>query len=133
MIAIIKNIMSKILKSNDQEVELSPSREAMAEFELKYKKIIIGYLKLHNGSWTFDYSSEFKEQSQISPIVDFPDKYKTYQSETLFPFFASRIPSIKRLKIQNMVLDTITNDEALLLKMFGKQSVANPYILINHN
>ncbi len=122
-----------LFKSDDQEVELSTPMEAIAEFELSYKNILIGSLKLNNGLWSFTYSNEFKEQNSISVIVDFPDKNKIYKSSALFPFFASRIPSLQRLKIQKVVSENITKDEVSLLKMFGKQSIANPYQLIAHN
>jgi HipA-like protein len=122
-----------LFKSDDQEVELSTPMEAIAEFELSYKNILIGSLKLNNGLWSFTYSNEFKEQNSISAIVDFPDKNKIYKSSALFPFFASRIPSLQRLKIQKVVSENITKDEVSLLKMFGKQSIANPYQLIAHN
>ena len=79
-----------------------------------------------------DYIDGAKENS-ISIIVDFPDKNKIYKSSSLFPFFASRIPSLQRLKIQKVVSENITKDEVSLLKMFGKQSIANPYQLIAHN
>ena len=74
-----------LFKSDDQEVELSTPMEAVAEFELSYKNILIGSLKLDNGLWTFAYSNEFKEQNSISIIVDFPDKNKIYKSSSLFP------------------------------------------------
>ena len=133
MLTKITEKIPYLFKSEDQEVELSTPIEVVAEFELNYKKVIIGTLILNNGFWIFSYSNEFKEQTRISAIVDFPDKNKIYKSSSLFPFFASRIPSLQRLKIQNIISNNITIDEVSLLKMFGKQSITNPYQLIAQN
>ena len=129
---MINKLLGKVqylFKSDDQEVELTTPHGTDAEFELIYKKLIIGTLKPNDAVWSFEYSDNFKNQSDIKPIVDFPDKYKIYQSVALFPFFAFRIPSLQRLKIQKLVSENITNDEVTLLKMFGKRSIANPYEL----
>ena len=125
--------MQYLFKSDDQEIELSTPIDTNAEFNLLYKKLVIGTLKLNNGIWVFVYSNDFKKQEEISPITDFPDKNKTYQTSSLFPFFASRIPSLQRLKIQNIIADNFTKNEVSLLKMFGKQSITNPYHLIHQS
>ena len=125
--------MQYLFKSDDQEIELSTPIDSNAEFNLLYKKLVIGTLKLNNGIWVFIYSNDFKKQEEISPITDFPDKNKTYQTSSLFPFFASRIPSLQRLKIQNIIADNFTKNEVSLLKMFGKQSITNPYHLIHQS
>jgi HipA-like protein len=130
MISTFFNKIQTFFKSEDQEDELVTLTEDVAEFELIYQKTLIGNLTLKNGVWTFAYSSAFKEQNQISNIVDFPNKEKIYQSPVLFPFFSSRIPSLQRLKLQKIIAENTINDEVLLLKKFGKQSIANPYQLI---
>ena len=121
-----------LFKSAEQEVELSTPTDISVEFELSYQKLVIGTLKLNNGVWTFAYSDNFKQQNEINPIVDFPNKDKIYRSTGLFPFFAFRIPSLQRLKLQKIVAEDISTDEVSLLKTFGKQSIANPYQLIAH-
>ena len=83
-----------LLKSDDQEIALSTPLDTNAEFMLLYKKLIIGTLKLNNGMWIFTYSNDFQKQEEISPITDFPDKNKTYQTRFLFPFFASLCAAI---------------------------------------
>ena len=133
MFTEIMDKMQYLFKSDDQEIELSTPIDTNAEFNLLYKKLVIGTLKLNNGIWVFIYSNDFKEQEEISPITDFPDKNKTYQTSSLFPFFASRIPSLQRLKIQNIIADNFTKNEVSLLKMFGKQSITNPYHLIHQS
>lgn len=122
--------MPALLKSDDQEIALSTPLDTSEAFTLLYKKLVIGTLKLNNGVWIFTYSHDFQKQEEISPITDFPDKNKIYQTRFLFPFFASRIPSLQRLKIQNIISDNFTKNEVSLLKMFGKQSITNPYHLV---
>jgi HipA-like protein len=122
--------MKNLFKPYDQEIDLSTPHNTSAEFRLMYGKIDIGILELREGVWTFAYSNEFILQDEINTIVSFPDKYKVYQSSKLFPFFAFRIPSLQRLKIQKKVMDDIVTDEVTLLKMFGKQSISNPFQLI---
>ena len=92
--------------------------------------MLIGHLKFNKGLWTFEYSQQFKEQNTMNTLVGFPKKEKVYQSAVLFPFFAGRIPSLQRLKLQNIISDNTTKDEVSLLKIFGKQSITNPYHLI---
>ncbi|NJN33340.1 MAG: hypothetical protein HC817_02875 [Saprospiraceae bacterium] len=122
--------MQYLFKSEDQEVDLTTPNDTVAEFSLLYKKLIIGTLKLDNGIWSFAYSNEFKGQEEISPIVDFPNKNKIYQTRNPFPLFLSRIPSLQRLKIQHIIPQNFTTDDVSLLKLFGKQSITNPYQLI---
>jgi HipA-like protein len=131
MVTKIINKIQYLFKSEDQELELSTPINTSVEFELTYKNLVIGVLKLNNGLWAFTYSEAFKHQNEINAIVDFPDKHKVYQSNVLFPFFAFRIPSLQRLKLQHVISDSFTNDEVSLLKMFGKQTIANPYQLIS--
>ncbi len=133
---MITKIITKIqylFKSEEQEPQLFTPVNTLVEFKLSYQKLIIGTLKLNNGLWTFEYSDDFKQQNEINAIVDFPNKNKIYQSRELFPFFAFRIPSLQRLKLQKIVSENITTDEVSLLKMFGKQSIANPYHLVAHS
>ncbi len=130
MLSKLIDRLQEFFKSEDQEVELSTPKDSFAKFELSFQDLLIGTLEHQNGRWSFTYSEAFKAQDRIRPIVDFPDKQKIYQSEGLFPFFSSRIPSLQRLKIQKIVAPDFTMDEVGLLKKFGKQSIANPYHLV---
>lgn len=129
MLTTIKKIQY-LFKSEDQEIELSTPKGIVGTFRLMYKNIHIGTLTLNNGLWSFAYSPEFQSQDIISPIVGFPDKHKTYQSNLLFPFFASRIPSLQRLKLQKIIPPDFPEDEVALLEKFGRQSITNPYQLL---
>lgn len=123
--------LKKILSSHDWLEDLVVPKNKTALFVLSYENLVIGELSLEKGNWEFKYSELFKRQEELKPIVDFPDKTKIYQSEKLWPFFASRIPSTSRPSIKEIIDNTKIdpNDLVELLKLFGKQTIANPYKL----
>jgi hypothetical protein len=65
------------------------------------------------------------------PITDFPDKQKIYTNQQLWPFFASRIPTLNQpyqlKKIERAKINK--NDSVGLLKLFGSETITNPYRL----
>ena len=117
-------------KSDGQESFHTPS-DVNIVFELSYKDLILGYLSVDNGEWKFYYSEEFKGQDSLLPLVDFPNKNKTYYSHELWPFFMSRIPGMGQPKVQEILKkeNIRENDEVSLLRLFGKRTIANPYTL----
>ena len=92
----------------------------------------IGTLSADKGEWVFRYSDEFRHQSEIKPIVDFPDVNKDYRSRGLWPFFALRIPSPEQPNVRDFIrsLPEEKADEGILLKEFGARSIANPFRLV---
>ena len=70
--------------------------DSQGVFHLVNGKQLIGELTYSNGVWDFEYSSDFKRNSFAQPIMDFPDKEKKYTNEQLWPFFATRIPSLNQ-------------------------------------
>src|SRR5881296_897659 len=112
-------------------VEPLPVDEKIA-FKVVLGSLVIGTLRADKGEWVFDYSDEFRKQSEIKPIVDFPVTDREYRSRSLWPFFALRIPSLKQPEvrefIQHMPHDKV--DEGILLKEFGTRSIANPFRLV---
>jgi len=92
-------INAKLWKSEGQEYIQTPKNISVI-FELTYKSLTIGFLKLKESVWTYEYSDEFKKQSDIQPLTDFPDVDKVYESKELLPFFMQRIPSISQPKVQ---------------------------------
>ncbi|WP_026914215.1 HipA N-terminal domain-containing protein [Christiangramia portivictoriae] len=103
------------------------------KFQLKHQENIIGYLNYENSSWNFYYSDWFKNQNDLKPLFEFPLKEKNYTSKELWPFFESRIPSLKQPRIQNYLeshpMDS--NDKVKLLQVFGITSINNPYKLLS--
>ncbi len=120
----------KLWKTEEQENIITPLNETVV-FELKYKDLLIGWLKLEKGVWSFAYSDAFKLQSEILPLSDFPSLDKEYSSEELYPFFVHRIPSMKQPKVQKVIrakkIDS--TNEVALLKLFGVRSISNPFLL----
>ncbi|HEY5504766.1 MAG TPA: HipA N-terminal domain-containing protein [Sedimentisphaerales bacterium] len=101
-------------------------------FKVVLGSLIIGTLRADKGEWVFTYSDDFRKQSAIKPIVDFPATDREYRSPSLWPFFALRIPSPKQPEVQEFI-ERMTEDkvnEGILLKEFGIQSIANPFRLV---
>jgi HipA-like protein len=127
MIGKIKNYLWKT-----EGIDFSnPSSNIKADFNLAFEKILIGILTYEDGYWIFKYSDEFKKNEILAPIIDFPDKDKVYTSPELWPFFASRIPSLNQpfhdKKIKKANADK--NDSVALLRLFGKNTITNPFRL----
>ncbi len=94
-------------------------------FKLEYKGLSVGTLSFYDGYWYFEYSDEFIGQTEILPLVNFPDKSKQYKSDTLWPFFATRVPSNAQLMIPDEQKTDIIQD----LKNYGRRTISNPFIL----
>jgi HipA-like protein len=101
-------------------------------FHLIYGKQLVGVLTYSDNKWIFEYSTEYKNKSSMQPIIDFPDKEKVYTDNQLWPFFATRIPSLNQpyqiKKIQKANIQE--NDSVGLLKLFGKETITNPFRLV---
>ena len=113
-----------------QGVEPLP-KSAKIAFQLKLGHLHVGTLRAEDGSWVFSYSDEFRRQTLIKPIVDFPFADREYRSTDLWPFFMLRIPSLKQSAVHEFLKqhpkDSV--DEGVLLKEFGNRSIANPFRL----
>ena len=129
MLNLFKKIIRKGGTTSLKPVEFN--FEGQIKFVLKIKLLVIGYLSIENGLWHFIYSEEFKNQDKYARLTGFSDLNKTYKAEVLWPFFKIRIPGLKQPMIRDIIeaenLDS--KNEAVLLKRFGKESMANPYIL----
>ena len=128
MLSVLKGLFKEPLglsntKTNEQSQE---------KFGLGYKELEVGTLTFKDGEWVFKYSDDFKNQNIIQPLVDFPDVTKTYRSDELWPFFLSRIPGLAQPAVKELLKkeQIDENDEAALLKRFGKTSIANPFTLV---
>jgi len=125
------NKIKKLLGKPEGVEEVNTSKAKKASFGLLYNNLPIGVLELKNGIWKFYYSEPFKRQSDIAPLVDFPDVDKVYESEDLWPFFVSRIPSTNRPSVKEVIdkehIDA--GDLAALLGRFGKKTITNPFQL----
>jgi len=105
--------------------------ESRLSFRVLLGPLEIGELTRDREEWVFRYSEAFRKQTAIKPIVDFPSVAKEYRSSNLWPFFLLRIPSPTQPMVQrhiaNHKFDEV--DEGVLLREFGRWSVANPFEL----
>lgn len=125
----------KYIKSQVKAKDLPCTYEQInhnPKFQLKYHHNIIGYLNFSDNVWSFIYTDWFKDQNDLQPLFEFPSKEKLYKSAELWPFFESRIPSIKQPKVQEYLEShpSDRNNKVKLLELFGVTSVNNPYKLI---
>ncbi len=131
---MIKKNWSKIMGYLSQEQGhdsiVTPVNEE-GEFDLYYNELEIGRLTVQDGSWKFVYSDDFKNQSEISTLIDFPILEKKYESDVLWPFFSIRIPSLAQPSVQKILEQENIDEEntVKLLKRFGRKVIANPFIL----
>lgn len=116
----------KMIWHDSEETNLSAIKGEKGRFDLKIGELFMGTLTYLNGTWTYSYSEDFKKQDKYAPIVNFPNVNQEYESDQLWPFFASRIPGMSQLKEAN---DENT-DIVSLLKKYGQHVIANPYVLI---
>lgn len=114
---------------NEKEV---PLHSARVEFRLIYGQLPLGVLSYQNSVWEWKYSDAFRAQERIVPLIEFPDVNRVYQTEELWPFFATRAPSLKRPDILQIIerehIDK--NDEVALLTRFGQRTITNPFELV---
>jgi HipA-like protein len=112
-------------------VEPIPDDEKLA-FKVMLDSLLVGTLRAEDGEWSFTYSDDFRSQSRVKPIVDFPSLNKEYRSRNLWPFFALRIPSPTQPAVRDFIRSQPHEkaDEGILLKEFGARSVANPFRLV---
>jgi HipA-like protein len=132
MLEKAKKLFKYLNQHSEGHEDLKTPKGIHAEFELKYKTLTVGYLELHDGTWNFSYSREFKKQDDLRPIVQFPDKNKMYKNEELWPFFTVRIPGLKQPEIQHIIESENIDrtNEVELLKRFGEKTISNPYELV---
>lgn len=125
------NIFKKWNAEGQEDIQ-TPKNETV-EFKLTYKRLLIGFLKLDKGVWSFHYSEDFKSQDVIKPLLDFPNLETVYKSEALYPFFLERIPSTKQPKVQKVIKENKINpkNEVDLLKFFGIETISNPFSLLS--
>ncbi|MDZ7739083.1 MAG: HipA N-terminal domain-containing protein [Bacteroidales bacterium] len=128
MIEKLKNILWKV---DGMEFNDNPAGSEGA-FQLKYGKQVIGILSYEDNQWTFKYSDEFRKGTELNPIIDFPDTEKIYINDQLWPFFASRIPSLNQpFQLKKILKANIRKDDSVgLLRLFGNETITNPFRLL---
>lgn len=120
-------------RKEDNKAKLHLPLEESGKFILKLNTLEIGILGYKEGIWSFQYSDAFKSYNNLHPIPGFPDLNKTYTSESLWPFFQTRIPGLGQPKVKDILTKEKIDkkNESALLKRFGTKTIANPYTLIH--
>lgn len=126
----IKNIFKKKDPKMNYEKGIKSLTEENAVFELKYKNLLIGTLeyKFKEDEWYFEYSTEFKSQNKIAPILSFPNTDKVYSGKELWSFFSSRIPDNTSESTDNKEKES-NSSLITLLKSYGQKTITNPFDL----
>jgi HipA-like protein len=127
---MLKKIAKALWHTEGMKNRLTPD-DMQVQFVLSYNKLVIGYLSVNQGKWTFEYSEDFKKQGEILPLSNFPNKEMVYSSEELWPFFASRIPSAAQLERKAKITsdELSERNEVHLLRKYGHRTITNPFIL----
>lgn len=104
-----------------------------ATFDLFYgspdgDRVLVGRLHFDGTEWTFAYSPEFRQRTDLRPLEGFDDVHHVYRSRTLFPFFAVRIPDEDRSDVKRaLAAEGIERPSpADMLRLFGRKNVASP-------
>lgn len=121
--SVVENIIKMFWHDSD-EINLMAIEGKTGKFDLMLGSLLVGTLIYSNGVWKFSYSDEFKQQTSSAPLVNFPSKDKVYESDQLWPFFASRLPGNAELENEASKDDIVT-----LLKKYGRHVITNPYVL----
>jgi HipA-like protein len=124
-------MLDKLHNSFDWIAGVQPPVGKSAAFYLTLDGLKVGTLSYKSDHWTFHYSDAFQRQNSVKPIMDFPVTDKEYRSERLWPFFLLRIPSLEQPSVKRLIEERGPGElnEATLLRMFGRRSVANPFEL----
>jgi len=129
---MLKKLRQFFQKDTTSEIDLYLPTEEDQRFILFLKDLKVGELYCKDGIWTFFYSEEFKARSdEYYTIVGFPDVEKVYTSDSLWPFFLIRIPGLGQPRVREILEkeNIDPNNEAQLLRRFGRKTIANPFEL----
>lgn len=99
---------------------------------VQYGASPIGELRREDTEFVFSYLPGFFD-SGLNALPDFPEpkRGKKYRSSHLWPFFANRIPDLRRDDVKELLRTTGVkrNDELELLVALGRETINNPFYL----
>ena len=92
---------------------------------------LVGTLWQERGEFFFRYDPSFAKSGDAEPISAFPELDETYSSHELWPFFAVRIPPVRRADVREALERHGLKPEQTLevLGTIAKKSISNPYEL----
>lgn len=127
----LKRLGMRSLTDIEGQEAYATSPEEKGSFVLKYQDLEVGTLWLKEGVWHFEYTQAFKEQDRLEPLDNFPDRHKHYESESLWPFFALRIPGKEQVIVKEAIDRSASGalSKVEMLKLFGKRTISNSFDL----
>lgn len=92
---------------------------------------LVGRLSQDRDEFVFEYDSAFASSPDIEPLSPFPQLRDTYRSKDLWPFFAVRIPPLRRADVRALLESRgVKPGQTLqLLGLLARKSATNPYEL----
>ena len=99
---------------------------------VQYGSAPIGELYRDGDEYVFAYLPGFFKAG-LKPLPDFPNpvRSKRYRSSQLWPFFANRIPDLRRDDVREVIKTggVKKSDELELLVTLGRETINNPFHL----
>ncbi len=92
---------------------------------------LVGKLWQDQGDFVFEYDKAFAASPGAEPLSPFPQLDETYRSTELWPFFAVRIPPLRRADVRSLLEERGLKPEQTLeiLGTLARRSATNPYEL----
>jgi hypothetical protein len=93
--------------------------------------LLVGKLWQDQGDFVFEYDKKFVASPTAEPLSPFPQLDETYRSAELWPFFAVRIPPLRRADVRTLLEERGLKPEQTLeiLGTLARRSATNPYEL----
>jgi hypothetical protein len=92
---------------------------------------LVGKLWQDQGDFVFEYDKAFAASPTAEALSPFPQLDETYRSEELWPFFAVRIPPLRRADVRSLLEERgLKPGQTLeILGTLARRSATNPYEL----
>jgi HipA-like protein len=95
------------------------------------REVLVGTLTVEGQDYVFRYTIEYREVQGARPLGAFPDlDGQEYRSNTLWPFFAARLPPLGRSDVQQVLekAGVDARDTLRVLATLSPRAATNPYI-----
>lgn len=127
----VRTLVRRLLRSAQPDVSTGADDPREGAFRLMLGALHVGTLERRDPVWRFAYTAAFRARTDLRPIANFPDVARTYESETLWPFFALRIPNVDSEAVRRVAEhDRVdVTSEVEMLRRFGRKTIANPFAL----
>ena len=93
----MKDIKKQLLRQfwSESQSDMVLNAEKDAAFNVSLGKLTVGTLLYSGGVWQFSYSDEFKQQSRIVPLSNFPAKDKRTETVNFGRFLHRAYPVLR--------------------------------------